>query len=362
MSNGGARVQDPDAMPSVAAVVRELKSLGKPNTAKIYGRHGVREKSVGLSYADLGKLTKRLGVDHELALGLWKTGIHDARVLATKIADPDAIKSTELDAWIGDATNYVITDAISGLAARSPNATRLAKKWMKSRDEWKGAAGYGIVSVLAVDGRVDGDLATEVLDRVEAGIHRAKNRTRHSMNNALISIGGSMDELRPRALEVAQAIGTIEVDHGETGCKTPAAAPYIAKMVAHGGKKRGGARKKTAKKVAKTGARRTRVTGSKMAAPDKIEVQNVNVPGRTNRVDRAKYEAMRKALMKVLPKAKSKGLNQRSMIESVKPHLPQDLFPGGEKAGWWVKTVHLDLEAKGKVVREPTKPLTWHRA
>lgn len=91
----------------------------------------------------------------------------------------------------------------------------------------------------------------------------------------------------------------------------------------------------------------------------KIEIQNVNNPGRTERVDVDKYEAMKKAFLKILP-ATSPGLTAAEVLEGVLPHLPEDLFPQGATAGWWVKGVQLDLEAKGIVVREKTKPLRWH--
>ncbi|MFK7992797.1 MAG: hypothetical protein AB8B87_01585 [Granulosicoccus sp.] len=91
---------------------------------------------------------------------------------------------------------------------------------------------------------------------------------------------------------------------------------------------------------------------------EKIEVENVNTPGRSTRVNRAKYESMKNAMEKTLPK-KSPGLPQNEIREAVKPHLDQTLFPGGETAGWWAKTVQLDLEAKKLMIREPTKPLRW---
>ena len=93
----------------------------------------------------------------------------------------------------------------------------------------------------------------------------------------------------------------------------------------------------------------------------KVEIENVNTPGRTTRVDRAKYDAMRGALLQVLPDAEP-GLSAKAATEAAKAHLPDDLFPGGQAAGWWQKTVQLDLEAKGLVVRLPTKPLTFRRA
>lgn len=92
----------------------------------------------------------------------------------------------------------------------------------------------------------------------------------------------------------------------------------------------------------------------------KLEVENVNHPGQTSNVDATKYHAMRKVFLEVLPKSEP-GLSQREIQEAVKHRLPDDLFPGGKTSGWWAKTVQLDLEAKGVVVREDTKTLRWHR-
>lgn len=94
---------------------------------------------------------------------------------------------------------------------------------------------------------------------------------------------------------------------------------------------------------------------------DRIEVENVNTPGRTTRVNAAKYAAMRAAYLRVLPPA-APGMTQAELMDAVRPHLPEDLFPGGATSGWWVKTVQLDLEAKRLVVREHTRPLRWHSA
>src|SRR5512136_630420 len=92
----------------------------------------------------------------------------------------------------------------------------------------------------------------------------------------------------------------------------------------------------------------------------RVEIENVNHPGRTTMVDAAMYDAMRAALLAALPSERP-GLTQTEMRAAVLPHLRSDLFPGGAKAGWWSKAVQLDLEAKRLVVREPTSPLRWHR-
>ena len=89
---------------------------------------------------------------------------------------------------------------------------------------------------------------------------------------------------------------------------------------------------------------------------DKIDVQNVGQPGKTYRVDAAKYAEMRKAVLAVVP-TEPPGTTPAEIIAAVKPHLAEALFPGGETAGWWVKCVQLDLEAKGILKRGTKGPV-----
>lgn len=95
--------------------------------------------------------------------------------------------------------------------------------------------------------------------------------------------------------------------------------------------------------------------------PDhKIEIENVNKPGKSERVDRAKYLAMRKALLAALPN-EAPGLTVPDAKEALLPLLPDELFPQGATAGWWLKAVQLDLEAKGVIKRAPRKPVHLYR-
>lgn len=94
----------------------------------------------------------------------------------------------------------------------------------------------------------------------------------------------------------------------------------------------------------------------------RVTVENVMSPGRTFTVDANKYVAMKCALLSVLPKT-APGLTQAEMRSAVLAHLPEAEFPGGAKAGWWLKCVQLDLEAKCSIARESSaKPLRWHLA
>lgn len=96
------------------------------------------------------------------------------------------------------------------------------------------------------------------------------------------------------------------------------------------------------------------------AKPKRALIQNVLRPGKTYTVDAGKYEAMREAMLAVLPRT-APGATPGELKLRLLPHLPETLFPGGGKAGWWLKAVQLDLEARGIVARAATAPLRLYR-
>jgi hypothetical protein len=99
-----------------------------------------------------------------------------------------------------------------------------------------------------------------------------------------------------------------------------------------------------------------------MATSEKIEIENVNSPGKTGRVDKTKYEARRSAMLKVIPQ-NAPGLTAEEIKSELISIVPDELWPNGEKIGWWQKVVQLDLEAKRILVRDPkSKPLRWSRS
>jgi 3-methyladenine DNA glycosylase AlkD len=209
-------------------LLRELESLGTEQNRKVFRRHGANEPLFGVSFANFDKLRKRIKVDHALAKQLWASGNYDARILAMMIADPAALTDREAEAWAKDLDCYPIADYLAALVARSPLARKLAARWTKAKDEWVASAGWGVVARAELP---DEDLA-EYLNVIRSDIHNRLNRVRHTMNGALIGIGGRNAAFKSLALDVAAAIGKVEVDHGETGCKTPDAAAYIEKVSA----------------------------------------------------------------------------------------------------------------------------------
>jgi 3-methyladenine DNA glycosylase AlkD len=218
---------------NIQSVMKELEECGTAQNRKVYARHGAKEPMFGVSFANLKALARKIKEDHALAGQLWATGNHDARILATMIADPKEIGAQTLDAWVKGLDNYVISDAFSDLVARTSLARSKATKWTRSASDFVGQVGWNLVAAMALaPSTADPEYLEERLATIEREIHKRKNRTRHAMNMALCAIGIGCNDLREEALAVAERIGKVRVDHGETGCKTPEAAAYIKKAVA----------------------------------------------------------------------------------------------------------------------------------
>lgn len=218
-------------MTAAESLLEELAALGTEQNRKIYARHGAHAPMYGVSYAHLGKLQKRLRRDHSLAIALWQSGVHDARVLATMIADPAMLSGDDARHFVRDLDNGVLAGALAKLVAAAPPGAQLALEWCASPDEWISCTGFATVACLAQASDLPDDWFLPLLATIEQEIHSRPNRTRETMNQALIAIGIRSAALRARALAVAAQIGKVEVDHGETHCKTPDAAEYIARTL-----------------------------------------------------------------------------------------------------------------------------------
>jgi 3-methyladenine DNA glycosylase AlkD len=215
---------------SLAEVMAALEAAGSEQTRKTYARHGVTQPMFGVSFATLKTLLKRIRVDHELALALWQTNNFDARNLAVKVVDPQRMSEAELDDWALDPCARMCSSYVAQVAVEGPHARRCVERWMASAHETQRCAGWTLVGALAmIDEAMPEAWFAQRLQEIERGIHGASNSQREVMNQTLISIGCRSAALRESATAAAQRIGKVEVDHGDTACKTPDAASSIAK-------------------------------------------------------------------------------------------------------------------------------------
>lgn len=238
---------------NVSEVMEKLASLGNEQARKTYVRHGITGKAFGVRYGDLYKLVKQIGTDPRLADQLWETENHDAQVLALMIADPESVKASVLDRWVKQANNSLLADAVAKLAAKTGTWKTRHAKWIKSKNEWVAACGWHVLSAVLAEGSdaAEADELRQTLAHIEESIHSSPNRVRYAMNNAVISIGGLGGTLQREAIACAKRIGKVDVDHGDTSCKTPDAVEYIKKMADHRKKKadKAKSRRKVASRV-----------------------------------------------------------------------------------------------------------------
>jgi hypothetical protein len=219
---------------SLAEAMAALEQAGSEQTRKTYRRHGAADPMFGVSFATLKALLKQIGVDHELALALWDSGNYDARNLAVKIVDPARMTPSELDRWAGTGSTRMCGNYVAAIACEGAHGLECAKRWLQSAKVEERAAGWSAVGALAMN---DASMAdawfAERLDELERTIHTADNGQRDPMNQALIAIGCRNAALRAAATATAQRIGKVQIDHGDTACKTPDAATSIAKAWEH---------------------------------------------------------------------------------------------------------------------------------
>lgn len=214
--------------------LKALEDYGTGQNRKIYVRHGANPAKVyGVSFANLTKLVKQIKQDHSLAHRLWQSGNYDARNLATKIADPASFSLTEAQNWVKDVDNPLHAGLLGGVLARNPNALQLIAKWTSSKKEFIRETGYSLLGSLVKDNSaaLSPTAALDYVAKIEREIGASPNWARYGMNWALIALGTYKDEATEAAIAAAERLGQIMVDHGETSCKTPLAAPYIRKAV-----------------------------------------------------------------------------------------------------------------------------------
>ena len=225
-------------------VMIRLEQLGTEQTKKTLLRHGAKEPYFGVKVADLKTLQKAIKTNHALALELYATGNSDAMYLAGMIADPAAMTKADLRKWAKGAYWYMLSGfAVPWVASESRFGRELALEWIASDSEQVANAGwctYACLLAIKPDTELDVAEIESLMNRVKAEIGGVPNRVRYAMNGFVISVGGYVLPLNAKANAVAKALGTVEVDMGDTACKVPNAAESIAKIEKMGrvGKKR----------------------------------------------------------------------------------------------------------------------------
>jgi 3-methyladenine DNA glycosylase AlkD len=194
-------------------VINRLKSLGDPRIVEGMARFGIKStSSFGVSVPKLRILAREVGRDHLLALRLWETGLHDARLLATMVDDPRQVTLEQMDKWARDFDSWDVVDGSCGnLFDKTPFAVAKAKEWCKREEEFVKRAGFVMMAELAVhDKEANDKVFLDFLPLIVGGASDGRNFVKKAVNWALRQIGKRNTKLNKAAVSTALKVQKID--------------------------------------------------------------------------------------------------------------------------------------------------------
>ncbi len=208
---GGDAGNSGEPGPGVPEALAALKRSASPQfRADMSARYGIVTKAVvyGSPVAKLRALAKQIGRDHALADALWRTGVHDARMLATMVDDPALVTPAQMDLWAKDFDNWGIVDtACFHFFDRSPYAFKQIEKWAKAKDEFVKRAAFALLASCALHGQGTDADHLRGLELIEREASDPRNFVKKGVNWALRAIGGKKSaKLRTAARALAKRL------------------------------------------------------------------------------------------------------------------------------------------------------------
>lgn len=208
-----ARVPKVPKVPKVPEVLDWLRRTGSPAAAAGLSRYGLpTENAFGISVAVLQKYAKGIGINHNLALKLWKTGSLDARILAAFLGEPGRVTPAMMNAWCRDFDNWGTTDtACFKLFDRSPHAWQMVAPWCRQQGEFQKRAGFVLMACLAHHDKTAKDAAfLKFLPMIEKGASDERNFVKKGVSWALRGIGHRSPVLHAAAMKTATRLSKSE--------------------------------------------------------------------------------------------------------------------------------------------------------
>ncbi len=194
-------------------ILKKLKSMSNPEAVKGMARYGINPKNnLGVSIYKLRPIAKEIGKDHDLALKLWSSGIHDARLLACFIEDPVKITWEQMDSWAKDFDSWDVCDqACTSLFDLTPLAWKKVFEWAKRDEEFVKRAAFSIIAGLAVHDKKASDKEFEQFSPLikEHSVDE-RNYVKKAVNWALRNIGKKNINLNNEALKLSYEIQKID--------------------------------------------------------------------------------------------------------------------------------------------------------
>jgi 3-methyladenine DNA glycosylase AlkD len=200
-------------MTSTAEILRQLKSKASPANVEGMARFGMTaEKRLGVSVADMRRIAKDTGKDHKLATRLWKTGIAEAKIMASMIAVPEEMSAKDMDTWVLGFDSWDVCDQVCmNLFEKTPFARQKISEWSQREEEFVKRAAFALIACLAWHDKQAPDRDfIGFLQVVKQGATDERNFVKKAVNWALRNIGKRNTALNKAAIKTAKELQRID--------------------------------------------------------------------------------------------------------------------------------------------------------
>ncbi|MGD9118370.1 MAG: DNA alkylation repair protein [Dehalococcoidia bacterium] len=189
-------------------VIARLKAEANPENVAGMARFGISStNTLGISIYTLRKWAKEIGKDHELALKLWDSAFHEARILASFIEEPEKVTEAQLERWVKDFDSWDICDQVSELIAQTPYVMKKIHQWAERDEEFVKRTAFSLIAEIAFyDKKMADDEFEPLFLIIKSAATDERNFVKKAVNWALRNIGKRNMALNRRAIEVAGEI------------------------------------------------------------------------------------------------------------------------------------------------------------
>lgn len=165
-------------------------------------------RAFGISVGVLRGRAKELGRSHALALGLWKSGWYEARMLAAFVDEPARVTPGQMDEWCNDFDNWAICDSVCfHLFDKTPHAFSKVDEWSTSEREFVKRAAFALLASLSTHEKKapDSEFSSR-LPLIEAAAVDGRNFVKKSVSWALRGVGKRNPALHASARALAERL------------------------------------------------------------------------------------------------------------------------------------------------------------
>ena len=194
-------------------IIKKLESLKNPKNIEGMARFGIRPKTrvLGIPIPELRKIAKQIGKDHDLALKLWDSKIHEARILAGMAADPEKLTEAQMEKWVKDFDSWDVVDQVcSAVLDKTSFAYKKIFELAKRKEEFVKRTAFTLICCLTVHDKkmLDKDFI-KFFPIIKKASTDERNFVKKAVNWALRQIGKRNKKLNIRAIRLAREIQKI---------------------------------------------------------------------------------------------------------------------------------------------------------